>query len=275
MVVLREFWSNILFNAANTCIFMIPLRVDPSSLSDLVVYADESGDHGLDNIDADYPIFVLAFVIMQRDAYVDAITPALQRLKFAYWGHDQIVFHEREIRKRLGPFSMFADPKTRDQFMLDLGNVIEAAPFELCVAVIDKNTLKKKYVKPWSPYVIALRFCMERLLMAMRSERQKDRLVHVVFESRGKKEDAELELEFRRLADGTSQWGYWRPDFSYARFEPVFARKDANAAGLQLADLVARPCGLRLLKPKQTNRAFEALQPKIQQGNHDGWKTFP
>ena len=54
MVVLREFWSNILFNAANTCIFMIPLRVDPSSLSDLVVYADESGDHGLDNIDADY-----------------------------------------------------------------------------------------------------------------------------------------------------------------------------------------------------------------------------
>ncbi len=60
-------------------------RIDPSTLSDLVVYADESGDHGLGTIDAGYPIFALAFIVMTRDEYVGTVTPALQRLKFAYW----------------------------------------------------------------------------------------------------------------------------------------------------------------------------------------------
>lgn len=253
---------------------MSRVRVDPAALSDLVVYADESGDHGLDVIDPGYPVFALAFVIMTRDAYVDVVTPALQRLKFAYWGHDQVIFHEREIRKKLGAFAMLADRATNASFMGDLSGLIEGAPFRLCVAVIDKVALKQRYVEPWSPYEIALRFCMEQLLACVRLHPgQQDRLVHVVFESRGKGEDAELELEFRRIAANQSRWGYRAPDFSYARFEPIFARKDANAAGLQLADLVARPCGLRKLRPEQPNRAFEALRPKF--GPHGGWKTFP
>ncbi|MBP1180916.1 hypothetical protein [Methylobacterium sp. PvR107] len=57
-------------------------------------------------IDAGYPIFALAFIVMTRDEYVGTVTPALQRLKFAYWGHDQVVFHERDIRKKIGTFAM-------------------------------------------------------------------------------------------------------------------------------------------------------------------------
>ena len=253
---------------------MTRTRVDPATLSDLVIYADESGDHGLITVDPGYPVFALAFVIMTRDDYVNAVTPALLRLKFAYWGHDQVVFHEREIRKRVGPFAMLADPATNAAFMQDLTDLIAAAPFRLCVAVIDKARLKERYANPWSPYEIALRFCMERLLACLRQHEQAGRLVHVVFESRGKNEDAELELEFRRIAANQARWGYVEPDFSYARFEPVFARKDANAAGLQLADLVARPCGLKKLRPGQANRAFEALTPKLT-GSHQGWKAFP
>ncbi|MEO3472504.1 DUF3800 domain-containing protein [Roseomonas sp. CAU 1739] len=237
-----------------------------------MVYADESGDHGLTNIDIGYPVFVLAFVIMKREPYIDAISPALQRLKFAYWGHDQVVFHEREIRKKLGPFSILADPTTNDDFMGDLLKLIQDAEFQLCVSVIDKARLKEKYQTPWNPYEIALRFCMERLLVCLQAHGQSGKLVHVVFESRGKAEDQELELEFRRIAANGANWGYLKRDFSYCRFEPIFARKDANAAGLQIADLVARPCGLHVLRPLHQNRAFEALRPKISAG---GWKWFP
>lgn len=35
------------------------------------------------------------------------------------------------------------------------------------------------------------------------------------------------------------------------------------SSGLQLADLVARPIGLKTLRPGQENRAFESLQPKF------------
>lgn len=247
--------------------------IDPSTLSDFVVYADESGDHGLRNVDPSYPVFVLAFVVMSRDDYVDKVTPALQRLKFKFWGHDQIVFHEREIRKKIGPFAILADPPTETAFMTDLTTMIEAAPFQLCVAVIDKRALVQRYANPWSPYEIALHFCMERLLRCLQQHDQEDRLVHVVFESRGRKEDIELELEFRRIAANQSVWGYRDMDFGYARFEPVFARKDANAAGLQLADVIARPCGLKVARPDQPNRAQKIVPRKA--SGHSGWKTFP
>ena len=50
--------------------------------SDYIVYVDESGDHGLQNIDANYPIFVLAFCIFKKSDYIDVISPCLQRFKF-------------------------------------------------------------------------------------------------------------------------------------------------------------------------------------------------
>ena len=97
--------------------------------------------------------------------------------------------------------------------------------------------------------------------------------MHVVVEKRGKNEDDDLELEFRRICAGanfkTEKWN----------FEVVFADKKSNSAGLQLADLVARPVGVSVLKPGQANRAFDAVKPKLLQrnGRFMGWglKCFP
>lgn len=250
---------------------MAKVRVDPDKLSDLVVYADESGDHGLESIDSAYPVFVLVFAIMNREDYLTKITPDMQRLKFSYWGHDQVVLHEREIRKKLGPFSLLADPAIRESFMTDITTFIDNCPVHLCVAVIDKEKLKAKYATPWSPYEVALQFCMERLVKCLDDHEQDGRHVHVVFESRGKSEDNDLELAFLRIANNQSNWGWRRTDFTRFQMEPVFAKKDANAAGLQLADLVARPCGLKLLRPDQDNKAYEILRKKIA----GRWKTYP
>lgn len=46
-------------------------------------------------------------------------------------------------------------------------------------------------------------------------------------------------------------------------FEVIFADKKTNSTGLQLADLVARPIGLSVVRPKQPNRAFEVLKGKF------------
>jgi len=43
--------------------------------SDYVVYVDESGDHGLKNIDENYPVFVLAFCIFKKQDYIANIVP--------------------------------------------------------------------------------------------------------------------------------------------------------------------------------------------------------
>ena len=46
-------------------------------------------------------------------------------------------------------------------------------------------------------------------------------------------------------------------------FEVVFADKKTNSTGLQLADLVARPIGLSVVRPEQANRAFDVLKRKF------------
>jgi len=72
-----------------------------------------------------------------------------------------------------------------------------------------------------------------------------------------KKEDRDLELEFRRICDGANRWGRQLP------FAIKFADKKTNSSGLQLADLVARPIGLSVLRPQSPNRAFEVLKRKF------------
>lgn len=67
----------------------------------------------------------------------------------------------------------------------------------------------------------------------------------------------ELELEFRRLCDVSNKLGIRLP------FDVIFVDKKANSAGLQLADLVARPVGMSVLRPEQANRAFDVLKRKF------------
>ncbi len=242
-----------------------------AEFSDFIVFADESGDHGLVTIDPDYPVFALTFCVLRKVDYSGALTPAMQAFKFDIWGHDAVVLHEHEIRKSKGPFAiLMTDRALRERFYEQLNRLIEEAPMTIFASVIDKKALRDKYAQPWNPYEIALLFCMERLHGMLLRDGQEGRTVHVVFESRGKKEDAELELEFRRIAGNDGHWGYRRVDFSRLDFQPVFVPKASNAAGLQLADLTARPIALSHLRPGQPNRAYEIIQPKL-----GGKKCFP
>lgn len=239
--------------------------------SEYIVFADESGDHGLEGFSEAYPLFVLAFALVEKRVYVETIVPALQHLKMEFFGHDQVVLHERDIRKQLPPFGFLrTDPDLRAAFLARVNEVVAAAPFELFCAVIHKQRLKARYATPWNPYEIGLMFCMERVLQRLTELGQGKRRVHVVFESRGKPEDNALELEFRRITANAKGWGYRQADFSFCEWEPLIVPKSVNSSGLQLADLAARPVGLHVLRPDQANRAFEILRPKLK-----ALKDFP
>lgn len=108
-----------------------------------------------------------------------------------------------------------------------------------------------------NPYHIALGFCLETLYEFLQEKQQHEKKTHVVVECRGKKEDNELELEFRRICDGNNRLSSTLP------FDVLFADKKAMSSGLQLADLVARPIGLKILRPNQENRAFDVLKRKF------------
>ncbi len=232
-------------------------EVTPSGkFSNFVVYVDESGDHGMETVDDKYPVFVLAFCVFHKRHYSEKVVPALQKFKFNHFGHDLAVLHEHEIRKEKGDFK-FQNRQHKQNFLVELTSIIEASNFILISCVIDKAQLRSKPGVPPNPYHLALGFCLETLYELLQEKNQDDKLTHVVVECRGKKEDNELELEFRRICDGANRWGKPLP------FDVKFADKKVNLAGLQLADLVARPIGLSVLRPEQDNRAFDALKRKF------------
>lgn len=242
--------------------------------SEFVVYVDESGDHGLKTIDPNYPVFVLAFCIFRKIDYCEIIAPALQRFKFQHVGHDQIILHETDIRKDRGDFSFLKTKAMKTAFLSELTDIIQTSPFTLICTVINKEAYRKRYHEPDNPYHVALGFGLERVFYYLRGQQSHQATTHIVVEKRGKVEDNELELEFRRICHGANYHQQQLP------FELIFADKKSNSAGLQLADLVARPVGLNILKSKQENRAFEVLRSKFyrsEKGTLRGWglKCFP
>lgn len=235
-----------------------PITAAPQEkYSRYVVYVDESGDHGMENPDPNYPMFVLAFCIFHKRHYAEVVVPALQKFKFNHFGHDLVVLHEHEIRKEKGAFTFFQNRQHKDNFLGELNSIIEASNFILVSCLIDKEALRGKHSMPPNPYHLALGFCLETLYEFLQEKNQHNYQTHVVVECRGKKEDNELELEFRRMCDGANRLGIQLP------FDIIFADKKVNSSGLQLADLVARPVGLSILRPEQENRAFNVLKRKF------------
>lgn len=225
--------------------------------SDFVVYVDESGNPSVTGIDPDYPLFVLTFCIFRKSDYVSAIVPALQRLKFEYFGHDMVVFHEREIRLRRPPFDFHGDRSIRDRFLAELSVWVRDSPFTIIAVVLHKRRFATRYGADTEPYGVAMREGLERVDACLAHLGNGAKRTHIVFEARGKNEDSALELEFRRVCAGSNRLGKPLP------FEIVFPGKQINSTGLQLADLTARPIGRSCMNPDQPNRAYEVIATKL------------
>lgn len=222
--------------------------------SDYIVYVDESGSVDMLNNDSDFPVFVLSFCVFHKKYYTNTVVKFVEDLKFKHFGHDIIILHERDIRKRTSHFSGF-DKTRMSSLMTDLNDLMERNNFILISAVIRKDKLINRDA---NPYEVAMKFCLERLFFFLKEKCQQNKQTHIIVESRGKNEDSQLELGFRRICDPAGN--YLNKVFP---FEIIFASKKTNSSGLQFADLVARPIGRYVINPTQQNRAFEILKNKF------------
>lgn len=246
----------------------------PDGFGDYIAYADESGDDSLTRIDPAYPLFVLACCIFRKDTYIDLVVPAMQRLKFDWFGHPEVILHERDIRRGNDPFRFDGRTNQRRRFLTSVGRIVEGADFTLIAAVINKALLVQTPGIVERPSVIALRLCLERVERFRRDRSEAGAQTHVVLERRGVQEDRILEAAFEQITAGDNAVG------AMPGLEPLFQHKQSNSVGLQLADLAARPIGMHALRPEQENRAYATIEPKLRRspsGQIDGWglKMFP
>lgn len=242
------------------------------NFSDYLIFVDESGDHGLTTINPENPVFVLAFCIFKKSDYITVVKEKITKLKLDFWGHDLAILHNHEIRKSKGEFSFLFNEEVRAVFLQALNDTIEAIPFSIIATAIDKRNLKKNYSNPDNPYLIALGFCLEHAYMFLKEKDQLKHLTHIVVEGRGKVEDKDLELAFRRISDQASLQGELYP------FDIKFANKNTNSCGLQIADLVAHPIARHVIQPEQQSMAFTIVKKKLLgYPRHEGvgLKCFP
>ena len=57
-----------------------------------MVFLDEAGDHSLDPVDKDFPVFVLVILFCEQDDYAKIIVPAFTSFKIDQFGHFDLKF---------------------------------------------------------------------------------------------------------------------------------------------------------------------------------------
>ena len=241
----------------------------------LIVYLDETGDHTLEIVDRDFPIFALTMFICNVQDYREKIVPAVYALKMDFFGHEGYVLHSRDIRKRQGPFKFLGDPAKRRAFYERINQVMRGQPYSLITTVIRKQVHRDRYGKMAdNPYGLAMDFSLERLLPLLESKGQTS--VKLVAEARGRKENKDLELSFlRTVNNGTYYVSAQR--FKAVNFDLKFFDKGANLVGTQLADLAAYPTARYVLNPDKPHPSYEIIRDKFYRGTGliRGLKIFP
>lgn len=66
------------------------------------------------------------------------------KIKFKYWGHENIVFHSREIGRKENNFEIFRDGKIFRQFLKDLEEFLLHSKFKMFFIIVDKEKARRR-----------------------------------------------------------------------------------------------------------------------------------
>lgn len=234
-----------------------------SSVDRCCVYLDECGAHELRAQDP-YRVFVLSAVII-RDSDFGEVDRAWKDFKTRALGSPDVLVHEPDVRKADGPF----DNPHRNYKLAEMRRTFASLPLTIVTVVVHRDDYLQDFglgpvdsSLPAHIYWMALDFLMERVAMTLDLQFM-GAAARVVAEARGPLQDTELQYEYARLLiQGTSYiWdGWFRRTFPPGvTFEP----KTTNSTGLQLADLVARPVGDKVINKRKNPYLWDEIRVKM------------
>ncbi|MBI2436227.1 MAG: DUF3800 domain-containing protein [Candidatus Magasanikbacteria bacterium] len=240
-------------------------------------FLDETGDHGLNYVDSNFPLFLLAGCLFS-ETELTRLEKEVYNFKREFFNTEKVILHSREIRKCEGSFQILFDLELKKTFYQKLNSIMLGADFIIIGAGVDKKEYVKKYgCNASNPYNIALAFIIERLIFC--SDANSVEKIDIKIEKRGKKEDAQLLEQYNRIRDlGTYYVSTERFKNRIGKFE--FSLKRDNHLGLQIADLCAYPLARHILNSEEPYIPFNIIKDKIycdQKGEYKGYglKIFP
>lgn len=240
------------------------------------LFIDESGDHGLVNINEDFPVFVLCGFLTEAENY-QRIRQSVNEIKKHFWQEKKVIFHSRDIRKCEKEFVVLFDEDKKKDFYNKINDIFSSQEYTIIASAINKNDYVIKHGKLGNDvYEIALSFLIEKCFKILMDKFNDQFKLKIFIEKRGRKEDRNLSEHFQRIKSrGT---GSLRAKiFSDHIINIDFKHKSEDINGLQLADLAAYPIARYLIDKNRANPAFDILKEKIYQTNSDlsGLMVYP
>lgn len=229
------------------------------------VFIDEVGNHDMGSSDdPNHRHLGLTGVIMTLEYETGEFTQVLNGIKEDIFGTQEVVLHRREMLQGKPPFEKLADAAVRTQFDGMLLHLVAEAEYRVFTVVIDKKEHKERYVVwRFHPYHYCLTVLLERYV---RHLARISRVGDVLVESRGKKENIQLERAYRYIYDhGTDHVPvkFFRERLTSAELK--IKPKNANVAGLQLADVIANPSYRSLISEKTGVQMTAGFGKQIQE----------
>lgn len=228
-----------------------------------ILFIDESGDHNLEIIDSQYPIFVLAGVIFDYDYYSNVAKKKINDFKLDLFGTKDIILHTADIYRNKNGFERLIEKQFREKFYNSLNHLIESLDFEIVAsAILKKKHLLRYGITAVDPYLLSLEFLVERFIFSLDGCKNSGM---IVAESRNNQLDNQLELAYLNLKiKGTYYLEPKRINQKIKDFKII--PKSKHIDGLEIADLIASPIG-RVLIGKKIKEDFKIIKKKFRRNN--------
>jgi hypothetical protein len=253
------------------------------------LYIDETGDWGYPNYYPDRPILCLSGCIVLDDYHSKYLSPKLNSLKRSKLRTEDVVLHRNAVMGRRSKFSVLNSQERLDEFVNHTAEFVSKLETMLLIAALNKpehyNLYKLSKVDRWLPteiYSMLFVFIIERYMFFLWENNKASG--KVVAESRGPKEDTEIQLCYSTmLKHGTQFCRNWQ----FKQVLPTiieFRQKKDNIAGLQISDWIASPFSKKVEYPDGSADKYgewELYKGKIWLGKKApapgqvGFKTFP
>jgi len=235
-----------------------------------ILFLDESGDHNLSKIDAQYPLFVLGGVITNQAYAEGTMAEAIADFKRRLFGRDDLILHTADITRNRNGFERLKDSAFRERFYKELNELMRSLEYQVVACVIRKRAHLSRYgLAALDPYLLSLDILVERFCMDI-GRTPKSGMI--IAEKRGPTLDRQLELSWLNLRIQGTQ--YMQAVEIDRRIRALTLHdKTENIAGLQLADLVVSPIGRCVLGKaiKEDYRIIESKYRKNWRGKHEGF----
>ena len=239
------------------------------------LFLEESGDHGIENVDPQFPLLVLCGLLINEDSY-KTIKTEIKSIKQDLWKGEKVIFNSRQIKKYENEFRILRDYTTNLIFKRRIKRLTIDSEYTVIAASLKKDTNKiPKIELAQNIYRDTFKFILQQTLSALDTVESRHEPLFIIFKKRGLLEDNGLRKYIKKLLKhGTPKI---RPDMIKTRTIKIFFfDKSKNVAGLQLADLVTSPVAGYLLDKNRKNRLYKFLEFKLLKkfGTITGLKKF-